>query len=734
MNNRPSPTVDVPAPPRPCSPWFTLLVPCILTYGISLMLRLLELPLWQPPFYSIGAEKLMATHDAYFWMAGAQGTSWATDQGLMWLLSILHNITSASLGNIAFFLPVLLAPLAALPLCFLAWKEDMPEAGLGAGIMATTCAGYFLRTRLGFCDTDPFALFFPIFLAMAFILWATPYIRPHWFQKTSPKNDEPTFTDSTNLYKHAGIGTALGLTYWLAMWFYPSSQDIILAFFLTTVFVALILAKNEMRFPIVFGLVCFYAVGYAGWPGVGLVALLTATLYFVPNLMTAPKRLWMLLALAVGILFFLSGLYLRFWTILSKLITLGKTNTFDPAGNGTTILYPAVQQSIREAQNIDLANLYARISGNAPLFWLGLPAYAYLVWKKPLYLLFLPVLVLSVASVKLGNRFTMYGGIVWGIALSFGLSTLLTSLNISAGKRTLAQLLLCIAIIWPLWNLVSSTRPAPILPRIYAQTFKELEKQTPQNARLWQWWDYGYAAQYYAKRMSFGDGAKHGGPWLYPMALVHCTDSPMQAAQVITYTTQSQQEEFKNNSTTSSSSASDWTAPWYSTYPTADLEAMSPVVAETFIHSLKTEKKFRHDDLPSQYFVVSWENLRLAYWISYFGNWDLVTGKASPGKIQRMRGTMQFDTQKGLLKTGSQTIPLDSLDALTNTGARHLVWPNGKGLHAVMNQLSKEVYLMDTKIYQSMMIQMLIAPPKNFEPFFKLQIDHFPWTRAYLVQ
>ena len=715
-----------------CSPWFTLLVPCMLAYGVSLTLRLLELPAWQPDFYQIAGEKLMATHDAYFWMAGAQGTSWATDQGLMWLLRTLHTMTSAFLGTIAFFLPVILAPLAALPLCFLAWKEDMPEAGLGAGIMATTCAGYFLRTRLGFCDTDPFALFFPTFLAVAFILWATPCIRPHWFSK----NSQTTPSDKigiVNILTHAGIGTGLGLLYWLAMWFYPSSQDIILTFFLATVFVVLILAKSDTRFPMLFGLFCFYSVGYAGWPGLGLTALLTAALCTVPDLISHKKRLWALFALAVIVVFFLSGLHLRFWTILSKLIMLGKTNVANPAGNGTAILFPAVQQSIREAQNIDLANLYARISGNAPLFWLGLPAYGYLIWKKPLYLLFLPILVLSVASVTLGNRFTMYGGIVWGVALSFGLATLLTSLNISTGKRTLAQILLCFVIIWPLWKLATSTRPAPILPKIYAQTFKDIEKQTPPNARLWQWWDYGYAAQYYAKRMSFGDGARHGGPWLYPMALVHCTDSPMQAAQVIKYTTWSQRDTFQSNNTAVPGHALTWTEPFYTASPSAGIEAMSPMEAERFVGALKTELR-PWPDLPPQYFIVSWENLRLAYWISYFGNWDLVTGKAAPGKIQRMRGTIQFDTKTGRLKTGSQTIPLDSLDVLSNTNARHLVWPNGKGLHAVMNQLSKEVYLMDAKIYRSMMIQMLIAPPKQFEPYFKLQIDHFPWTRAYLVQ
>ncbi len=729
--NQPTP---IPTDRISCSPWFTLLVPCLLVYGISLVFRLFELPAWQPDFYQIGGEKLMATHDAYFWLAGAQGTSWATDQGLMWFLRVLHSITSASLGTIAFFLPVILAPVAALPLCFLAWKQDMPEAGVGAGLLGTTCAGYFLRTRLGFCDTDPFALFFPTFLAVAFILWAAPGIRPRWFAGTSRDDDSPQ-PGVRDFLAAAGIGTALGLFYWLAVWFYPSCQDIVLSFFMTSLLVVLILAKPGTRQTLLFGYLCFYAVGYARWTGIGLLVLLAGAMYARPRLRTEKKYFWALLALTAFCLFFAGGLHLRVWTIISKLILLDKTRAATAVDNGTSsILFPAVLQSIREAQNIDLANLYARICGNAPLFWAGLIAYFYLVWKKPLFLTFLPILVLSVASVRLGNRFTMYGGIVWGTGLAFGLSTLLKAYKSPAALRVIAQVLLCLAILWPMWNMAVATRPAPILPRVYAQTFRDLEQQTPPNARLWQWWDYGYAAQYYAKRMSFGDGARHGGPWLYPMALVHCTDSPLQAAQVIKYTTLSQQEEFRNNSTAAEEHEMDWTEPSYSAHPTAGLESMSPEGAERFINTLKTEQHSFPDDLPPQYFVVSWENLRLAYWISYFGNWDLITGKANPGKIQRMSGSIRFDTKKGLLGSGSKTIPLDSLDAITDKGTRHLTWSNGNNLHAVMNQLSREVYLMDTKIYRSMMIQMLIAPPEQFEPYFKLSVDHYPWARAYRVE
>ncbi|WP_462326066.1 STT3 domain-containing protein [Desulfoplanes sp.] len=730
MNQRPSSPADIQPSSARCSPWFTLLVPCILVYGISLFLRLLELPLWQAEVFEIDGEKLMATHDAYFWMAGAQGTSWATDKALMVFLRFLHQVTGAPLGNIAFYLPVVLAPLAGLPLCYLAWKQDMPEAGIGAGILGTGCLGYLLRTRLGFCDTDPFALFVPALMGAALILWATPFVRSSWLPGS--RNTETDTTASERGVLQTGIiAIILGLACRMCFWFYYQSSYIILAFLGVCVLVVLLLAKPGARKTALLGFLCFHAVAFGGWIGLGGAILLAAVFMYLPDLMESPGKAWSILGLFALVMFFITGLHAQAWTILSKLVVLTKTSSVDSPSNGTSLLLPSVQQSIREAQNVDLANLYSRISGNGVLFWSGLLAFIYLVWKKPLFLTFAPILVFSVFSFKLGNRFTMYGGIVWGVGLCFGLSTLLASWKISGGKRLVAQALLCLAILWPVWNVANAIRPSPILPKVYAQTFKDLAKTAPKDARLWQWWDYGYAAQYYAERMSFGDGAKHGGPWLYPLARVHCTDSPAQAARMIRFTTAEQKKTFDRNDTLSDSGLLDWSLPYYHTSPTTGLEALPPLAAQNLVDNMRSMPLDLDVPVPAQYFIVSWENLRLAYWISYYGNWDLITGKPSPGKIQRMRGKIQFDTKKGIVKSSRQTIPLDTLDVITEKGSRRMTWPNGKGLHGVLNQLSHEVYVMDNKIYRSMMVQMLIGPPARFAPYFDIAVNHFPWTRAY---
>jgi dolichyl-diphosphooligosaccharide--protein glycosyltransferase len=161
---------------------------------------------------------------------------------------------------------------------------------------------------------------------------------------------------------------------------------------------------------------------------------------------------------------------------------------------------------------------------------------------------------------------------------------------------------------------------------------------------------------------------------------------------------------------------------------------MGPKQAQAFVESLKNEEKDWPEDLPPQYFVVSWENLRLAYWISFYGNWDLVSGSSSGGKIQRVTGQVQFNTQKGMLKLKNREIPLDGVSLLNKKGTHRFSWSNGSNIYAVMNNLSRELYLMDGTIYHSMLVQMLIGDPDAFKEHFELVVDRYPWNRAYRVR
>lgn len=142
---------------------------------------------------------------------------------------------------------------------------------------------------------------------------------------------------------------------------------------------------------------------------------------------------------------------------------------------------------------------------------------------------------------------------------------------------------------------MSQMQPVPVLPKVYAQTFVNLRHKVEPDARLWQWWDYGYAGQYYAERLTFGDGGAHDGKWLYPLARVHSTDSALQASQLMKYVTQVQR----------SSSGSSDEAVYYWSNPLSGLELMGASTASAFVDNLASSEQNFSVDLPPQYLVLS---------------------------------------------------------------------------------------------------------------------------------
>jgi dolichyl-diphosphooligosaccharide--protein glycosyltransferase len=167
--------------------------------------------------------------------------------------------------------------------------------------------------------------------------------------------------------------------------------------------------------------------------------------------------------------------------------------------------------------------------------------------------------------------------------------------------------------------------------------------------------------------------------------------------------------------------------------PVTELRAMDVAQAQRFLADLVVDGQNWPTVVPN-YFVVSWENLRLASWISYYGNWDIASGTSSPGKIQQVRGEIRLDSAGGMLVVNGNSTPVDSMDVVEAEGVRNFQWPHGTGTHVVINQMSRQVFLMDAKMYRSMMVQMLLRPATDFESEFSLVVDNFPWAGAYKVR
>ena len=165
---------------------FEALFAFVLAFGLSAALRFIEYGFWQAEHLSLGAEPLMATHDAYAWLAGAKGVGVYAGAPFTAMIRWIHQITGMELGTVGFWLPVMTVPWLAFPACLLARVMRMTEAGVIFAVMSGSSIGFLVRTRLGFCDTDLVALFFPLAFACALAAWLVTQTRPGWGRATPP--------------------------------------------------------------------------------------------------------------------------------------------------------------------------------------------------------------------------------------------------------------------------------------------------------------------------------------------------------------------------------------------------------------------------------------------------------------------------------------------------------------------------------------------------------------------
>ncbi|MEW5774113.1 MAG: STT3 domain-containing protein, partial [Thermodesulfobacteriota bacterium] len=227
---------------------------CAAAVLVSLGLRLYEVPQWSADKFFVAGERLMGTHDAYAWLAGAQETSRYVLGHLARLLAFLHGATGLSLATLGFWLPVVFAPLAVLPPAVLAWRMGRPEAGAVAGALAAGCFGFLVRTRVGYLDTDVLTLFFAAAAAAALCLWLAPLCRPGWLPGAA---DRPGREGEEGQPAWMSLALAVLLGLFLRVYtvhFYSSGRPIVWALLLTALALGLFLARPGQRGRVLLGL------------------------------------------------------------------------------------------------------------------------------------------------------------------------------------------------------------------------------------------------------------------------------------------------------------------------------------------------------------------------------------------------------------------------------------------------------------------------------------------------
>ncbi|MDR0239348.1 MAG: dolichyl-diphosphooligosaccharide--protein glycosyltransferase subunit STT3 [Deltaproteobacteria bacterium] len=731
----------------------------LLTFGLTFALRMLEWPSWQNPEYRLGQEWLLATHDAYHWVAGAEGFEHGVGHPMsemLRLLSILAGIPPASLG---FWLPPVFAALTAVLMFLWVWAIGGMEAGLCAGVLCSLAPGFLARTLFGYYDTDLITLCFPLLITLIPVCWGTRFLRrPRLVPRTAPDSGMalrfacgPTFF-ATERYKKNPLSPfwawALALsglfawwgTEWHSVFHYLVRYNTALLALL-----ALVLAPPGQRLHMLLSAVLYGLPALGGLPG--LCFVLVFCLPDIGEAMPATLRAWFpsraffarpaviagLCCLMLPLFFDQNILEMLMGHLTGYIKTAGDLKIDDA---GIRLVFPSVAQSIIEVQDLTLTEALFYFHPWGFVSVMGLAGFALVVIRRPCTLFLLPLAALGLLSMKMGGRMVMFGAPVIALGLTLPVTTLVCSLLRSEVRGFWSGFAISLVLLGVLGAPVAELIPAmfngPILNRRHAEALVRARAVSPEDAILWLWWDWGYAAQHFSRRRVVADGAIHGGPSLYLPAAVFATDNPRFARQLIKYAAS------KNNE------ASDV------------FEGLDNAGAEALMQKLRAPQTPPVQAPGRQFIVVAFEMLRLGFWITNFGSWNFVrqTGIGSAISIIPQQLTYHLENGEVLVEGASSSISASTinvfedgkfsrrnyiqewLDKNPNAGedVRRRYFERRRNIHFFFNRVTDEKLVIDERLYNSLMVQLLISSPGDpaLSEHFRLVYDNV-FCRVYEV-
>ncbi len=736
--------------------WKLALILCAVAYIAVLGVRLSDAGKWDHPGLMIGQEHIMGTHDVYFWLSGSQGVGRAAGSAPSELLSFVAKATGCTPGQAAFWLPAFIGALAAAVCCLWGCLLGGRHAGAAAGILGSLAPGLYFRTQVGYYDTDLFTLLMPLTVAWMLAYMLLPHIKDNWLSPSAEqKREEGPATIRVLL-----LALAFGLfTRFAGLW----HMDVIQLnkiFFWTAVFLVVFFGRKGRRsYGIValslFAVTAFvdaqsfyaaqqmYSSAHASgsfftplfwllsktanlfWEMGGMVGVVLGSVLILSFRVWPSKagslfgNRWFALGMFL-VAVFLCGLLTPAFRALEQLNVYVKPVAEQggqmAAAAGDAVNHPvfsAIGQSIREARNVPWSEVLGRFIVPSWVGLLGVAGFVFVLFFRPAAVFLLPLLVLGLASVKLGNRFSMFGGPVAAIGLAVSLNWLARRYLPKAGDLVLygMQAVLIAALLAPWFLLQSKIGPTPVLAKPQAEALLELKKISKPDSMVWTWWDWGYATQYFAGRMTPSDGGDHSGQKIFPTALALTTDSPAQAANMIKY---------------SAAHGNDPASVW---------EKMDVREVKALVEGFRTGN-VKAADIPEQYLVLTWGNMPLLYWTTYYGTWDMETGQGHPYQSERLKKAFKFNPGLGgvMFKDGSKPIPVSSIDLLAETGRKYHSFPN-MGPRLVINDVRKDAILLDEKSYRSVGVRLLIgsSEDEDVREHFELVYDGFPHVRIYRV-
>jgi dolichyl-diphosphooligosaccharide--protein glycosyltransferase len=804
-----------------------------LTLVLAAGVRLLELPFWDNDFFRLGDEYLLATHDAYHWIAGAENFEFGAGHPMSEATRLISSLVDLSPALTGFYLPVFMSALTGLGVFLWCAGLRRPWAGLCAGVLTALTPGFCARTLLGFYDTDLVILFFAVTLGLVPAIGLAPYLKsplerlcPSLADKAEeagcgPDRHADAFLTAPMLalFALSGLGGYM-MQEWHSIFPYLTRFSVIM---LPCAILAL--GPSGGRKPLLAGALCHALPLLVGLPGFFCAALCAAALTEarrnnpvatgcsekihpagdLPKCFAtgagatecsekagpdrtrntrewaAPGGVLRLRARKAGAFFMDGRVLFALWALIcagavdaAVLQNMARSFTAYTRRGGDVsplssadglLVFPSVSQSIIEVQTIGVREMLLYVYPFELPVLIGAIFFLLRVLTVPAMLWLAPLFVLHLLSLRMGARMTMFGAPVIMISLCLeagrtadfiagalarrrarkaDLGGSARSPDVASPacgniRKTCAALLCTAVFAWPLIRYIPDYSQGPILGREQAEGLLFLRTHSPEDAVIWNWWDWGYATHHFARRRCIADGARHGGPSLYLPAAVYTTEDPRFARQIIKYTA------LKGN------------------VPGNVFAGLSAAGAQELMRDLGNRNKPLIQAPGTQYLIVGFDLLHLGLWITRYGSWNFESKTAPGALMNNLTPALKYNVDRGIVLSeesgpiyASTMTVFDGNDIerfdFNRYGAYHFIfnpretesrgaeegflrrfWQRLRG-PGVFAGPAGDKLVMDDVFYNTMMVQLLIRPSDDplLTPYFKLVFDNV-YTRIYEV-
>lgn len=406
------------------------------------------------------------------------------------LIAWMSMISGANIDTVMFYAPAFLAPLLVIPIILIMALYRLPLVGMFAAVFAAIGFNFYYRSHLGYTDTDILNFFFVFMLLYSMIAVA---------------ERKPL------LYAYFGFASIVLLSLW-----YHAYKPLVVGLLICYFFYVIVFDRKHIAHYFAAALFVVALVPMS----VGIKLLAAASVYVLWRILSTKDkryldyRIWLSLSLAAGaaIGLFLAAspqYYRRIIEYFNKRDSIGFVDA-----SGTHYAISGTLKEISEAAGISFPDVILYTSGSVVVFAAGLLGLALLGVSKRSSLLLWPMLLLGMAAVVLGTRFTTFAVPVLAMGL-FVLIYVAAELIFVRFGRSAARLTAVIMGAGAFWFALSQIQTYNrILKPVYnaddAALFQTLSQRGDRKDFIISWWDYGWPLWYGTGKRTLIDNGKHG--------------------------------------------------------------------------------------------------------------------------------------------------------------------------------------------------------------------------------